>query len=182
MNHIGTQKLESTRLILRQFTDSDAGAMYQNWASDPKVTHHLTWPPHAGIEVTQSLLSDWIKQYDQPHVYNWLIEEKNLRTPIGSISVVRQDERLQSAEIGYCIGTPWWHQGYATEACKTVVDFLFDQVGFCQICARHVTDNPHSGAVMQKVGMRPEGILLNAVQTNHGLCDVVLYHLRRTNR
>ena len=45
MNHLGTKKLETTRLILRPFVREDAAAMYRNWASDPEVTKFLSWPP-----------------------------------------------------------------------------------------------------------------------------------------
>ena len=41
MNHCGTQKLETDRLILRRFTHDDAEAMYKNWASDEEVTKFL---------------------------------------------------------------------------------------------------------------------------------------------
>ncbi|MBR0387245.1 MAG: GNAT family N-acetyltransferase, partial [Clostridia bacterium] len=44
MNHCGTQKLETGRLVLRRLTAQDADAVYKNWASDPEVTRFLTWP------------------------------------------------------------------------------------------------------------------------------------------
>ena len=46
--------------------------------------------------------------------------------PIGDIAVVRIDEEVSSAHIGYCIGREWWHQGITSEALKAVMDFLFD--------------------------------------------------------
>lgn len=36
MNHQGTKKLETKRLILRKFTMEDAERMYNNWASEGK--------------------------------------------------------------------------------------------------------------------------------------------------
>ena len=46
MKHIGTEYLETQRLVLRRFTLEDAEAMYKNWASDIEVTKYLTWPTH----------------------------------------------------------------------------------------------------------------------------------------
>ena len=46
MNHIGTIRLETDRLILRRFTMDDAEGMLNNWASDDEVTKYLTWPTH----------------------------------------------------------------------------------------------------------------------------------------
>ena len=62
MNHIGTQYIETERLILRRFETSDAQAMFDNWASDDEVTKYLTWPTHADVSVTEKLLEDWVSQ------------------------------------------------------------------------------------------------------------------------
>jgi len=64
------------------------------------------------------------------------------------------DEEAKSCELGYCIGKPFWHQGYTSEALKEVIKFLFEQVKFEKITARHDIRNPHSGDVMKKCGMR----------------------------
>ena len=50
MNHSGTIRLETKRLVLRPFVIEDAPAMYRNWANDPQVTRFLTWTPHANVE------------------------------------------------------------------------------------------------------------------------------------
>lgn len=52
MNHLGTKRLETDRLVLRRFVPEDAADMYRNWASDPEVTKFLTWPPHSSVEVS----------------------------------------------------------------------------------------------------------------------------------
>ena len=38
MKHCGTQTIENKRILLRRFSEDDAEAMYQIWASDPDVT------------------------------------------------------------------------------------------------------------------------------------------------
>lgn len=45
ITHKGTQTIHTERLILRKFTIDDAQAMFENWASDEKVTRYLTWCP-----------------------------------------------------------------------------------------------------------------------------------------
>ena len=77
----GTKRLETDRLILRQFRPEDAESMLRNWASDCEVTRFLTWPPHTDIGVTRQLLSDWIGQYEEPSFYNWGLELKETRIP-----------------------------------------------------------------------------------------------------
>ena len=53
MEHLGTIRLETERLILRRFTVEDAQAMFRNWASDEEVTKFLTWPAHRSAEVSR---------------------------------------------------------------------------------------------------------------------------------
>lgn len=116
MNHTGTVALETSRLLLRRFTETDAEAAYANWTSDLQVTEFLRWPVHDSVEVTRTILGEWIRCYRQHDFYQWAIVLKGAdQGPIGTISVVDQDERLNSVRIGYCIGSSWWHQGITSE-------------------------------------------------------------------
>lgn len=69
MKHLGTKDLETDRLKLRRFELSDAEAMFKNWASDPEVTKYLTWPPHKDVSVSESILKEWIAQYEDDAFY-----------------------------------------------------------------------------------------------------------------
>ena len=177
--HKGTQPIETARLLLRPFTMNDAQAMFDNWASDADVTKFMTWPAHSSVEVSRMVLADWVKSYESENYYQWAIEWKELGQPIGSISVVHQHAGIRSAEIGYCIGKNWWHQGITSEALKAVIGFLFREVGFNRIMARHDANNPHSGGVMKKCGMKYEGTIRQGDRNNQGICDVVQYAILR---
>ena len=76
LTHKGTQTLRTDRLILRRFTIDDAQEMFDNWANDERVTKFLTWQPHKNPEKTKELLKDWIKTYEDPTTYNWLIDQR----------------------------------------------------------------------------------------------------------
>ena len=182
MKHLGTQTLETGRLILRQFTLDDAPAMHANWASDPEVTKFLTWPVHPNADVSRMVLESWVKAYDDPQYYQWAIELKKIGQPIGSISVVGQNEQTEMLHIGYCIGRSWWHKGIMTEALRAVMDFLFDEVGANRLESRHDPRNPHSGAVMKKCGMKYEGTMRSADWNNQGLCDACCYAILKSER
>ena len=65
VTHKGTQTIETPRLILRRALREDADPMFRNWASDPEVTKFLTWPPHANIGVTQTVLECWLAEYEK---------------------------------------------------------------------------------------------------------------------
>lgn len=173
MNHKGTVRLETDRLILRQFKIEDAESMYHNWASDPEVTKFLTWPTHSDVSVSRCVLENWISRYAEPAFYNWGIELKATGELVGNISVVKVNEHVDGADIGYCMGRPWWGQGIMPEALGEVIVFLFDEVGANRVAATHDINNPKSGRVMDKAGMKQEGILRAAGRNNQGVCDEV---------
>lgn len=178
--HKGTQQLETPRLILRQALRTDAAPMFRNWASDPEVTKFLTWPTYQNPENAHGILDMWITSYEKPDFYQWMIVPKELGEPIGSISVVRQREDIREAEIGYCIGRQWWHQGITSEALQAVIDYLFEEVGMNRISARHDPNNPHSGNVMKKCGMTYEGTTRQSDRNNQGICDTAQYSILRS--
>ena len=182
MKHCGTQVIETERLVLRRFTAEDAEAMYRNWASDSEVTKFLTWPTHKSPEVTRAVLSDWIPRYQDDNYYQWAIELRNLGEPIGSIAAVGLNEEADSVHVGYCIGRRFWHQGIMSEAFSAVIDFFFDQVGANRVESRHDPNNPYSGMVMRKCGLKYEGTLRSSDRNNQGICDASWYGILRSDR
>lgn len=183
LTHKGTQIIETERLILRPFTLDDAPAMYRNWASDDAVTKHLTWPTHASVEVSKMVLTDWTSHYTEPDFYNWaIVLKENGPEPIGSITVVGIKQTVDSAEIGYCMSRAHWRKGIMAEALSALIGFLFDEVGFNRIEADHDPNNPASGRVMEKSGMRHEGIMRQAGRSNQGIIDVSRWAILRSDR
>jgi [ribosomal protein S5]-alanine N-acetyltransferase len=179
MNHIGTQTITTGRLILRRFTMDDAATMFSNWANDPEITAYLSWPTHLDVETSKKVLESWVKDYEKENFYLWAIVPKEFSEPIGSISIVQQREDIAMVQVGYCIGKNWWHRGFTSEALAALIDIFFDQVGVSRIEARHDPNNPNSGKVMQKCGMKYEGTLRRADKNNQGICDASYYAILR---
>ena len=179
MEHRGTQLIETPRLILRKAQMTDAEPMFRNWASDPEVTKYLTWPAYERIESAYAVLDIWIKEYENPNFYQWMIELKEIGEPIGSISVVHLSDDIAEAEIGSCISRGWWHRGIVTEALYAVIEFLFAEVGINRIVAKHDTNNLHSGEVLMKCGMQYEGTSRASGRNNQGICDMAQYAILR---
>lgn len=175
MNHIGTREIATERLTLRRFEIEDAENMFYNWANDPEVTKYLTWPAHESVDTTETILKEWISKYDEKDFYQWAIELNDLEQPIGTISAIKTDERVESVEIGYCIGKRFWNNGYMTEALTAIIRFFINEVGAGRIWARHDTENPNSGKVMVAAGMDYEGTLRHAGFNNQGICDEAVY-------
>lgn len=176
MKHAGTKTIETGRLVLRPFRIEDAQPMYENWASDPEVTKFLTWPVHGSVEVSREILKSWISQYADERYYQWAITLKeNTDMPIGSIAVVHQNEKIGMVHIGYCIGRRWWRQGVTSEALQALITFFMEEVGANRVESRHDSNNPNSGKVMEKCGMKREGVMRQADWNNQGICDSCMY-------
>ncbi len=166
MTHIGTQTLRTERLILRRFALSDAQAIYDNWASDARVTRFLSWQPHASVDVTRRILNGWCALYANPAYYHWGIEYEGQL--VGGINVVRQSDKNEVAELGYCIDHAFWGRGITTEAAGAVIDYLFRKVGVHRVAIHHAVDNPASGRVAEKCGMVAEGVLRGSAKIGTG--------------
>ncbi|MBU5478437.1 GNAT family N-acetyltransferase [Eubacterium sp. MSJ-13] len=179
MEHKGTIRLETDRLLLRPFRIEDAKDVFDNWASDDEVTKYLTWPTHSSVEMSRSYMEFCINGYNEKNVYQWGIELKNSHELIGNISVVKIIDEIDSMELGWVIGRKWWGNGYTAETAERLLKFLFTEVGANRICARHDINNPNSGRVMQKIGMRYEGTLRQSGKNNQGIVDMANYSVLR---
>lgn len=179
MEHKGTLTLETERLILRRFTLEDAECAFKNWMSNDNVTRFLRWQTHKDISVTLEYLQFLLDNYSRNDFYEWAIELKILGEPVGSISAVALNEWASSVEIGYCIGEKQWRQGITSEALAAVMRFFFEEVGANRVYSEHDVNNPNSGKVMQKCGLKYEGTLRQGDRNNTGFSDTAVYGLIR---
>lgn len=179
MNHPGTQRIETKRLILRRFTMDDLEPVYRNCWSDPEVWKWTNYAPmHSITDVSGAagmFTERWLGAYDRPDRYSWAIQIKSTGKVIGRLFGMHSDDASGQIELTYELGRPWWNQGLMTEAVKAVIDFFFTQVGYRRIYAYHASENPASGKVMQKCGMTYEGISPHSCKCNYGIFDKVNY-------
>ena len=150
--------LETDRLILRKFKIDDYKEMFDNWASDEKVCKYVSFTPHKDYKETKEILNKWIKEYDMGN-YNFAVELKDTKEIIGNIETVSISKKNNTCELGYCYGSKYWGCGYATEALRRVIEFLLIECDFHLVETKHKSSNPASGRVMEKAGMKKDGIL-----------------------
>ncbi len=141
--------LETERLILRPYRMDDDEAMFYGWANDPEVTKYLTWSPHTDIETTRRILGVWISEYEQPERLNFAIELKDGGELIGGIDVCGYRDGVPV--IGYVLGKKHWNRGYMTEACRRVLELLFER-GFKEVSIDAAAENVGSNKVIEKCG------------------------------
>lgn len=181
LHHAGSPVLYTQRLRLHPYRKGDGAQMFANWAGDPEVTRWLSWGPHADPKVSEGLAQMWAEGYESPTVYRWAIEKEG--ELIGDIAVTRWREDRESCEIGYCLCRRFWNQGLMTEALARVLAYLLDTVGFHRVELRHDSANPASGRVMQKCGLRFEGVSRGAAKRRDGAwMDVCNYAILAEDR
>ena len=169
--------ISTRRLTLRPFERSDAEAIFNGWASDERAAKYCRWHPHESISVTHELLDLYLSQAESGFDYRWAITIAETGELIGCIDVVEMSEDRKTAEMGYVLSPAHWGNGYATEALETVIRILF-RCGFTTIKARHHADNPASGRVMEKCGMKFTGT--DRIREKSGsdkLCEVKCYEI-----
>ena len=180
--HKGTQIINTDRLLLRRYKLTDAYDMFKNWANDCEVAKFLSWKPHNNVEVTKKIIEQWISEYKNNNVYDWAIELKEIGEVIGGISIVKLDEKNYSCEIGYCMSRKYWGKGIMSEALRVVINYLFSEVGFNRIAAKHDTNNIASGKVMIKSGMKYEGTLREVkLRNDKEFYDLAVYGILKAD-
>jgi len=133
---------------------SDAEDIFRNWVTDPEVSRFWGWEPHKHIGETRKLLTGWIEEYENPFAYHWVIVLKSVSEAIGYIYFNDIDNDGESVSVHYLLSRIYWNQGFASEACQSVLMFAFSKLGAKKVHSRHHVDNPASGRVLQKCGMR----------------------------
>ena len=147
--------LHTERLILRSFTLEDA-ADVQRLASDPDVASTTDAIEHP---YQDGMVESWIKwcqeAFEKGERVNFAITLRTDGTLIGTVGLLFLTYlTLDSAELGYWIGKPYWDYGYCTEAAKAVITYGFHQHDIDLIYAYYIKRNLASGRVLEKIGMR----------------------------
>lgn len=159
MRNVGSKKIETERLILRKLELSDVESVYNNWCSDKEVSKYVTWDTHQSINDTAEYVKYKVDLYERNYRFDWVVVIKETNEVIGEIDAVKTSVNYSLVELGYCFGSKYWNQGYATEALSAVVKYLKTVANVEKITACHISTNPASGRVMQKAGMTYDATL-----------------------
>ena len=150
--------LHTRRLILRLFNLADA-ADVQRLAGAYEIAATTLTIPHP---YEDGMAETWINTHPAQLADGtgivYAITLRETGALCGTVGLTIKTEH-QRAELGYWLGVPYWGRGYCTEAAETLLDYGFRTLELHRILAVHLTRNPASGRVMQKIGMRHEGTL-----------------------
>lgn len=167
------QVLETERLILRPVTLNDAKDMYE-YAGDEETTRYV-FPTHQSLQDTKEGIATY---FMSAPLGKFAIELRQSGKLIGTIDL-RVEEALRKGELGYALNKAYWGQGLVPEAAMEILSLGFDRLGLVSIQALHDGNNPNSGRVMEKIGMKKIGRIPSERLSKGEVVDMVLYSISR---
>lgn len=171
--------LRTQRLILREFREEDGKATHA-YQSDPRYLRFYD-RDSMGLTDSQALVSAFLAfQAERPRRNTQLaITLADTGQLIGNVGVRREGPDHPVADLGYELSPRHWGQGYATEAAEAMRDWAFAELGLSRLHAHCIAQNVASSRVLEKVGMRREGLLRDHIFQKGRFWDVLLYGILR---
>lgn len=166
--------LETKRLLLRPFGQDDALEV-QRLAGDKAIADTTLNIPHP---YKDGIAEEWISKHQAEFTngegVTFAITQKTDGSLVGAISLIDISKHHQ-AELGYWIGKSYWDNGFCTESSQAVLRYAFTELSLNRIHAQHMSKNPSSGRVMQKLAMKPEGIRRQHAKKGDNFENMELY-------
>lgn len=168
--------LETERLVLRPWLDSDAESLYE-YAKDPEVGPIAGWPPHTSVENSREIIANVLSA---DKTFAVCLKEDN--KAIGSIGLMTGSASNlglpdTEGEIGYWIGVPFWGRGLIPEAVRELIRYGFEDLKLEKIWCGYFEGNIKSRRVQEKCGFiyhhTNEDVyweLMGDIRTEHVTC------------
>lgn len=151
-------KLATGRLVLRPLAMDDIDQL-QVLANDADVARSLASLPYPYTrEDALAFIEQARGAMRHAQAFNFAVTRQDDGVLVGVAGLTVHTAHY-TAEMGYWIGSPYWGQGYATEAARALIHFAFERLELHRVYAAHFVDNPASERILQKVGMTWEGTL-----------------------
>ena len=169
-------QLFTERLLLRDITIDDKQVIF-DYRSDAETNKFQSWIPKT-LEDVEGFIQRNSKEFNQPESwYQILITDKETKAVIGDIGIhFFENENLQ-VELGITLNKDFQGKGYATEALKGVINFLFNDLKKHRIMASIDPENIDSLNLMERIGFRKEGHFVKSLFWKNNWVDDVIYAL-----
>jgi RimJ/RimL family protein N-acetyltransferase len=150
-------EVETDRLLLRPFTESDVPAWHADITSDLEVMRWLSTGRAMTLEETAARLPAHREHWAEHGYGTWGIFDPTTGALFG-FAGLHFTEEVGETEVHYALARAHHGKGIATEATKASLRFGFEVVGLERIVAYAMQDNAGSINVLRKAGMTYEGI------------------------
>ena len=175
-----TTHLQTPRLILRQWQDSDTAPFIQMCADDDVMRY---FPKKLDASEATAFMQ---RMRDAIETRGWGLYAVELKATSEFIGFIGLDihppefEIADAPEISWRLLPQYWHQGYATEGAKAVLKYAFRNLRLDKIISFTACLNTPSERVMQRIGMdKVREFDHPLVPAEHPLQRHVLYDMHR---
>lgn len=165
--------LDLNRVILRRFRIDDTSDVLE-YGSDKETLKFLVWTGVFTEEEARLSINEYYLA--KPGVY--AIELKENKKCIGTIDL-RLEPDHEKASFGYVLNRKFWGKGYMTEALGGILKLCFEKLNLNRVESTHYVGNEGSGKVMEKCGMKREGVGIEEVKVKGVFYDVVHYGITK---
>ena len=170
-------RLESARLILRRFADTDL-VPFLGYLNDPLVARYQSWESYTEQQAREAIEKQKNLEPGLPgQWFTFALELKETGALVGHVALsVREEDHLQ-AEIGFTLSRKYHGQGLAFEAAVSVLDYVFSDLRLHRVIAITDCENQRSVALLTRLGMRREGHFIKNIWFKGKWGDEFLYAL-----
>ena len=152
--------LETERLILREFREDDFDAVH-SYAGCTDNTVYWPWGTNSEDDTKtfiRGVINETMKE-DSRRNYIYAAILKDTGKLIGDCDISLEDGEMA---LGWTLHRDYWKQGYGTEMGRALLEFGFEELCLHRITAHCDSENNGSYGIMEKIGMRREGLFLEA--------------------
>ena len=164
MAHVDFTVLAAERLVLRRFRPADLPA-FVAYRSDPEVARYQSWSAPFPMEAAERMHRRAGRR--APRHTRRVVPVRGgaarLRGAHRRLRRPRPADDPRQAEIGFTFAPASQGRGYATEAVRRLLDYLFLERGKHRVTAACDDRNVRSAALLRRVGMRREGLTVESV-------------------
>ena len=173
-----TPILQTERLLLRPFSESDADDIYA-LQSNARVLRYWDSPPWTERSRADAFIAACRKMEDDGSGARFAIATRDNSAFIGWCSMFRWNAVYRSLGIGYCLDEPAWGKGYATEAVRAMLLWAYATLDLNRVEAELDARNAASARVLEKLGFEREGLRREDCIVSGEVSDSWIYGLLR---
>lgn len=170
----GTAELRTERLLLRRYRPEDAEPLYRGLGTDPAMYKYSGWNPWAAPEMARETVMRFIRGYEDPHLYSWVMDEEGAAA--GTIGAY--DFEDGSIEVGFSVVPARQGRGLASEALRKVLGYLTEHEKIPCVRAWCASENTGSKKVLEKAGMKQVSVEKDGLTVEGTTYDKLFYEYR----
>ncbi|WP_270180687.1 GNAT family N-acetyltransferase [Alkalihalobacillus sp. CinArs1] len=160
---------------LREFRTNDWEAVHR-YASLDEVCKYQPWGPNS-VADSKAYVDDILFASKQTPRTRFAYAITKNNSVIGACEVNLRNAQEKIGELSYILNPEWWGNGIATEVGKMLLLFSFKDLGLHRVIGTCDERNIASSRVMEKIGMKKEGLLENHLLIRDGWRNSLRYSL-----